>query len=197
MRRKLLTGLLAGAAMTGMLFSGNGMLISHAETQSVTVTAQVDGEYTVTIPKEIVLTLQEDGSHAGNYDIDVAGTISDSSYVSVIPQGEIVISSEGREDVPCDVAQAIRYFRSSSYAGELTEGYTKIADGTEASGTVKTRDGYHLTSGHWQGTLLFDINLNNDGTVSGNDAGTTEPTATPDPSQAGTESAPSPEPVGE
>lgn len=161
MRRKPIMRLLAAAAMSGALCIGSlgSALTARAETQSVTVTAQVDGSYTVTIPKEIVLTLQEDGSHAGEYTVDVEGTIADSTYVSVVPQPTITLSSEGREDVPCDVSQGVQKFHSRGYAGELAADAAKIADGPEASGTVRTQDGQHLASGHWQGTLLFDINL--------------------------------------
>lgn len=174
MKRKLIAGLLACAIVFGATSFSDGAVV-RAETQSVTVTAQVDGSYTVTIPKEIVLTLQEDGSHAGNYDIDVEGVIANNSYVSVVPQAEITLSSEGRDDVPCDVTQDIKYFRSRGFSGDISGEYTKIADGSEASGTVKTRDGYALASGSWQGTLVFDINLNTDAVstasdVSGNSA---------------------------
>ena len=150
----------------------------HAETQSVPVTADVDGEYTVTIPKEIVLTLQEDGSHSGGYTVDVTGNIPKNSYVTVVPESEITLSSPGRDDVQCDVAQEIQKFRSTSYDGDVSGiADTVIIDNNavDADGTVRTKDGQYLSSGKWTGVLNFEINLVNDNaSVSGGDAGVDE-----------------------
>jgi len=102
----------------------------------------------------------------------VDGTIADTAYVSVIPQQEITISTTGKDDVPVAVTQGIKYFRSSTYAQDLSGSAdtTKIdaSDAApEATGNLRVKDGYTLTSGKWEGTLLFDIALNWDTPVSG------------------------------
>lgn len=131
----------------------------------VTVTAEVGGQFTVTIPKEMVLTLQDDGSYQCDYTVDVDGTIADNAYVSVIPQSEINISTQGKDGVVVSVTQGIKNFRSSTYAEDLSGSTdtTKIdaADATpEATGNLSVKEGYTLSSGSWEGVLLFDIALN-------------------------------------
>lgn len=134
----------------------------------VTVTANVGSQYAVIIPKNMQLTMQEDGSYQCNYTIDVDGVISDNQYLSVVPQSEIVISTDGKDDVPLVVTQEVKNFRSSLYAGDLSSDSSTVKiDGTdtvdEASGNIRVKDGYTLTSGSWQGSLMFDISLNDDG----------------------------------
>lgn len=179
MKKKSLTAIksfVCAVAVTTNLIYGGAFSTVSAETVSTTVTAQVDGEYTVTIPKEIVLTLQDDGSHAGSYTVDVNGTIPKNAYVTVVPDNEVTLSSNGRTDVQCDVTQAIRTFRATSYDGDLSGSTDTVKidnDAVEANGTVKTKDGQTLVSGTWNGTLNFNISLNYDGTVSSGDAGDT------------------------
>lgn len=189
MRKKTITKL-AGLGMAVSVFMGGAFSALASEnleiTQDtdlsqnpamVTVTAEVGGQYTVTIPKVLVLTLQEDGGYATDYTVDVDGRIADNAFVSVIPQSEITIATEGKDPVPVTVTQGIKYFRSSTYAGELNGESTKIdaADAApEATGNLRVKDGYTLTSGSWEGQLFFDIAFTWDGEAAAGGGGQTE-----------------------
>lgn len=156
----------------------NLTLIAHAEnitiTQDtdltenpaeVTVTAEVSSDYSVIIPKEMVLTQNEAGDYECGYTVDIKGVIADNQYLSVVPQSEIVISTDGKDDVPLTVEQQVIYFRSSDYTGDLSQSTdtVKIDDTSiESNGNISVKDGYKLTTGSWSGTLLFDISLNED-----------------------------------
>lgn len=173
--KKRLVSLLSVGALSSVLLGGmptfaeelvvdqNTDLVTNPA--MVTVTAEVGGQYTVTIPKEMVLTLRDDGSYQCDYTVDVDGVIADNAYISVVPQSEINISTPGKDDVVVSVTQGIKYFRSSTYVQDLTGSIDTVkidgADATpEATGNLSVKEGYTLTSGSWEGVLLFDIALN-------------------------------------
>ena len=161
-------GLIATMLLGGSPLFADEMVVNQdtdltANPAAVTVTAEVGGQYTVTIPKELKLTLQADGSYQCDYTVDVDGVIAENSYISVVPQNEIMISQEGKEDVAITVTQGVQKFRSTNYSGDIAEDTAKIITGEgtpEATGNLSVKEGYTLTSGNWAGTLLFDINLN-------------------------------------
>lgn len=173
--KKRMIGALAGITLISSLAMGNVGLFADevivnqdsdlSNPAMVTVTADVGGQFTVTIPKEMVLTLRDDGQYRCDYTVDVDGEIADNAYVSVIPQSEINISTQGKDDVVLSVSQDVKYFRSTTFTGDLS-GSTDtvkidVTDTTpEANGNLVVKEGYTLTSGKWEGTLLFDINLN-------------------------------------
>ena len=150
---------------------------------AVTVTAEVAADYTIVIPKDMKMYKNDNNEYIYEYNIDVDGTIGDDEYISVIPQGEITLSTEGKDDVLITVTQEKQHFRSSTYVGDIsTDPLAVLIDGTdtipEANGLLQVKEGYKLTSGNWSGTLVFDISLEKDisslneaSTVSSGDAG--------------------------
>lgn len=100
--------------------------------------------------------------------------------MSVVPESEIALHSDGRDDVQCDVTQQIIKFNSTASDADLT-GVTDTVkidnNAVEASGRIRTKDGQYLASGHWAGVLNFEINLvsvDTGATVSGGDAEVSE-----------------------
>ena len=162
--------LIASLTLSGVSASAEELVVNQDtdlinNPAMVTVLAEVNGQFSVTIPKVMVLTLQNDGSYQCDYTVDVDGRIADNSYVSVIPESEITISTPGKDDVLVAVTQGIHNFRSATYTGDLSgkSDTTKIdvTDSTpEATGNLRVKDEYTLTSGTWEGTLMFDISLN-------------------------------------
>lgn len=173
MKRKVVETLLIAC----MVIS-NMTMLAHAEnitiTQDtdlstnpaeVTVTAEVNSDYSIIIPKEMVLTKNKDGEYECDYTVDIKGVIADNQYLSVVPQSEITINTEGKSGVVLTIEQPIINFRSSTYEGDLSQSTdtVKIDDtAIESNGKLSVKDGYSLTSGSWSGTLLFDISLNED-----------------------------------
>lgn len=154
-----------------------------ANPAAVTVTAEVAADYTIVIPKDMKMYKNDNNEYIYEYNIDVDGTIGDDEYISVTPQGEITLSTEGKDDVLITVTQEKQHFRSSTYVGDIsTDPLAVLIDGTdttpEANGLLQVKEGYKLTSGNWSGTLVFDISLEKDisslneaSTVSSGDAG--------------------------
>lgn len=146
-----------------MLFSSNITVL--AETQQSTITADIESTFTVSIPRSLVLE-EVDGTWCCDYDIDVDAEITNSEYISVVPDGEILLKQIGSDDIPLVVTQTVVKFRDASYLEDISRfpNYTRInLDDSipEATGRITIKDGYQLGAGIWTSSLIFDIELCN------------------------------------
>ncbi len=172
--KKKVVGVLAGICMAYTAFAFVGGFFSVEAPPNILYADEEDmslpessGQYSVSIPKEMVLTLREDGSYQCDYSVGVSGSLESHAFVSVEPQGEVVLSSENGDTVNVTVYQDVTNFRSSEYKGELSENSVKIGPGVDAAGTLLVEGSNSLTEGVWVGTATFDITLNHE--VSGSD----------------------------
>lgn len=169
MKKKILTSMLLAASLlisssTVSANAENETYNKPTDSATVTVTATVESEFIVSIPKTMELVQKEKGVWTCDYEIDVDAVISSSQYVSVIPDSEVILQQDGKDDVVLTVDQKFTIFRPAEYTGELADGETLVdaSDITpETTGLIKVADGYELTAGYWEGYLNFEIELAN------------------------------------
>lgn len=122
-----------------------GKLENNTATNTTTVYAEIGSEFTVTIPKKIVL----DGeSKTGTYTVSVEGDIAGNEYVSVKPDETVVLSSNNLADVTASISQD----KTEWYYSEMLE------NGVIGNGAI---DANGITAGVWNGTFNFNIKLEN------------------------------------
>ena len=111
--------------------------------EEVKVTAVKTAEFTITIPKEIVM----DGETAtATYEVNVVGDIAGDQTITVDPDDNFLLSEAGgKADVTCTVTQDDVTFTSSQIA---------VVDGKTVEGSLAAPD---LTAGDWAGKFNFTI----------------------------------------
>lgn len=114
--------------------------VSSESTVMVDVTADIAGEYYVTIPKTIRI---DSVSKTAGYTITVSGDIAGAERVEVVPEKEFLMLQEGKEEVSVTVNQDKTIWESTEFE-------------TTGRGVVSAEG---LTSGKWQGSFSFAISL--------------------------------------
>ena len=111
--------------------------------EEVKVTAVKTAEFTIEIPKEIVM----DGETAtADYEVNVVGDIAGDQSITVDPDDDFLLSEAGgKADVTCTVTQADVTFTSPEIA---------VVDGKTVEGSLAAPD---LTAGDWAGKFNFTI----------------------------------------
>lgn len=135
----LLSTLLAGSGVTVI----DGSAIGGGVSQESEVIYEQESDFTVTIPKKIILGSDKSAEYA----VMVRGSVGAGESVSVIPESEFTMNETGS--------------RKSSVKGVATQddtvwNYEQIEAGDAKNGNV-TASG--LTAGEWSGSLRFNINL--------------------------------------
>lgn len=139
----LLIGILALANSVNVLavttdIQGSGT--DAKETGSSIVEADMPSWYTVKIPKKITIDSE---LAAGEYIVNVTGDIAGNMKVHVVPESDIILTQEGKDDIIATISQN----KTSWSFNEM---------GTDISGSISVPD---LSAGMWTGTLHFDILL--------------------------------------
>ena len=120
-----------------ILADDNTITVTSDSTQEVPVTADIASTFTVTIPKTITIT---DNTKPAEFIVSADGDIGGGESLFVYTDEEVVMSSNGKDNVTLGIAQMFN--ASNSY---LPVSYT---------GKIFT-DG--LTAGEWNGVLNFYI----------------------------------------
>lgn len=150
MKKRFLTlSLLLGLAFTTLPVHAEvteNIDIDTAGAQSALVTANMDSSFSVKIPKTIVLIDDGTGTntYSCTYEITTSGDIAGDEVLKVVPDEEVTLSSDGKDDITASVAQ-----EKNSW------GYTSLGV-DKAEGTVSTTE---VSAGSWEGNLNFDISL--------------------------------------
>ena len=114
--------------------------VSSESKVTVDVTADIAGEYYVTIPKTVKI---DSVSKSAEYMITVSGDISGAERIAVVPEEKFVMSQKGKESVSATVMQ-----------DKTTWGLDEFD--TTGSGVVLAEG---LSSGNWRGSFSFEISL--------------------------------------
>lgn len=181
MFKKILAAALAGILIVGAVpayaddnsaaaVESKSMLTMNADDENATEACEVGVkrgvEYTVTIPKHIVL----DGSNGtGSYVVNVKGDIAGDHIVSVIPDSSFVMNERGgKASKTAVVSQEKTEWNYADVMVKNAEGTEFV--GTDAEGTVYAP----ISAGEWKGVFTFTIGLNLDlGGISGPVVGVT------------------------
>lgn len=144
MRNKIILSSLAAVLL---LVSSSTPALADTITTTGTKTASVDysrdSSFTVTIPKNIEIDKK---SKIGTYEILVSGDIKANETLSVTPDAEVSMTeTTSHSSVNATVTQTKSSFN-----------YSDVASNSTTDGTI---NGSSLTSGIWNGTLNFAINL--------------------------------------
>lgn len=141
MKRKFACFILAGL----MLVNSSAVVLADTVTvtgdkkQEVDVTVTITGSYSVSIPKSISATNKK----TLEYEINVTGDIAGDEVISVVPDAELTLKQQGKDDVTAQISQ------------DKTEwAFDEV--GTKASGTITVPQ---LSAGTWSGAFNFDISL--------------------------------------
>lgn len=115
---------------------------------SVPVEVMVSSNYTVTVPKKIVLTKTEGSDvYTSTYMVNVKGDIAGDEHVTVaIKNEDVALKQTGKTDVTAHAAIDPKSFSSTDLVGE----------GTNINGTVSVAA---LSSGTWTGDVEFTASL--------------------------------------
>ena len=132
----------------GAAGSPTNVWASGSITEEVKVTAVKTAEFTITIPKEIVM----DGATAtASYEGNVKGDIAGDQTITVQPDASFQLSEAGgKADVTCTVTQADVTFNSTEVATKDAE----VLVGKTVSGSLAAPD---LTAGDWSGKYNYTI----------------------------------------
>ena len=120
--------------------------LDTAGTAKTTVYADIDSEYTVTLPKTIKLDPTDKNS---DYSVNVKGDIAGTDMINVVPDSSFAMSTDGKDSVTATVTQAKTSFN-------YTEVSANGGDGTTTTGSVVAAG---LTAGEWNGTFNFNVEM--------------------------------------
>lgn len=112
-------------------------------TSETTVYADIDTEYTVTLPKTIKLDSADKNS---DYSVKVQGDIAGTDSILVEPEASFAMHTNGKDDVTATVTQTKTKFEASEITG----------DGTTTTGSVSATG---LTAGSWNGSFHFNVEM--------------------------------------
>lgn len=108
-----------------------------------TVYADIDTEYTVTLPKTIKLDSADKNS---DYSVKVQGDIAGTDSILVEPEASFAMHTNGKDAVTATVTQTKTKFEASEITG----------DGTTTTGSVAAPG---LTAGSWNGSFNFNVKM--------------------------------------
>ena len=100
--------------------------LDTAGTAKTTVYADIDSEYTVTLPKTIKLDPTDKNS---DYSVNVKGDIAGTDMITVVPDSSFAMSTDGKDSVTATVTQAKTSFN-------YTEVSANVGNGTTTTGSV-------------------------------------------------------------
>ena len=120
--------------------------LDTAGTAKTTVYADIDSEYTVTLPKTI--KLDPTGKNS-DYSVNVKGDIAGTDMINVVPDSSFAMSTDGKDSVTATVTQAKTSF---NYTAVSAHG----GNGTTTTGSVVAAG---LTAGEWNGTFNFNVEM--------------------------------------
>ena len=106
----------------------------------VEVTAEINSDYTVIVPKRIVLNST---TRTADYTVTVEGDLPGNGTLRVVPDSSFTFTQTGKAGVQASVLQ------------DKTE-WTASNISTGATGIISAKD---LTSGTWAGNFKFTIEL--------------------------------------
>ena len=156
MKNKIMA--LVGAASMAAGIMGSGMTVS-AETQGMTVTANVTSTYSVQIPAALELTAEGAGSNtfSGTYTVGAKGYILNSQYVEISPADSFSMTADnGAGEGMAEVTQDVTRWTNSvaGLGGEymVIGGDTVTTAEGSVSVVLKAPDSY-------TGTLTFSYGL--------------------------------------
>lgn len=121
------------------------------ETVGVSLSYTKASTYSVSIPKTIELTPDEEGNYSNTYNITVTGDVTISDTITVSPSSTTVTLKDQsaslikKDDVIANLSQE-----------NQTWDATEINNGTVKQGNIKATG---LSAGAWKGTVLFNITL--------------------------------------
>lgn len=112
-------------------------------TSETTVYADIDTEYTVTLPRIAKL---DSATKDSDYTVKVQGDIAGTDSILVEPAASFAMHTNGKDDVTATVTQTKTKFEASEITG----------DGTTTTGSVAAPG---LTAGSWNGTFNFNVEM--------------------------------------
>lgn len=112
-------------------------------TSETTVYADIDTEYTVTLPKVAKLDKTTKDS---DYTVKVQGDIAGTDSIIVEPETSFAMHTDGKDDVTATVSQTKTKFEASEITG----------DGATEAGKIAALG---LTAGSWNGSFNFNVQL--------------------------------------
>jgi ribosomal protein S27AE len=122
---------------------------THDESEALEcdVTAEVASQFTVTIPKKIVLS---GSTKKADFEVQVKGDIAGDEAVTVKPDADFYLSSTGKSDVKATVTQKVNRWASKEI---------NLTTPVKQAGSVDASGENGITAGDWSGTFTFSISL--------------------------------------
>lgn len=118
-------------------------ILTAPGTSETTVYADIDTEYTVTLPKVAKL---DKTTKASDYTVKVQGDIAGMDSVIVEPETSFAMHTDGKDDITATVSQTKIKFEASEITG----------DGATEAGKIAAPG---LTAGSWNGSFNFNVQL--------------------------------------
>lgn len=124
----------------------------------------VNGKVQVGVPTTIIIDgkANAEGYYVGEASGKVKGNISGATVISVVPDNEVTLHSQGKNDVTAPIEQNYTQFvvETSELTGEKVNKFVTPSFNDKAvfDVSIKTKD---LTAGSWSGTFNYNISLTN------------------------------------
>lgn len=124
----------------------------------------VNGKIQVGVPTTIIIDGKpnSEGYYAGEASGKVKGNISGSTVISVVPDSEVTLQSQGKTDVTAPIEQDYTQFvvETSEYSGDKVNKFVTPSFNDKAvfDVSVKTKD---LSAGSWSGSFNYNISVVN------------------------------------
>ena len=124
----------------------------------------VNGKVQVGVPTTIIIDgkANSEGYYVGEASGKVKGNISGATVISVVPDNEVTLKSQGKADVTAPVEQDYTQFvvETSDYTGAKVNNHVtpSFNDKANFDVSVKTKD---LSAGSWSGSFNYNISLTN------------------------------------
>lgn len=110
----------------------------------------IEGDIIVWLPTSLVLNgTSKLNEYKAEYGVKVKGNIAGNELVSVIPDKNVSLRQQGKEDVTASIAQEKQEFTYS----DLKDGATSTSTGTVTANS--------LSAGSWNGAFNFTVSLKN------------------------------------
>lgn len=128
----------------------------------------VNGEIQVGVPTTIIIdgVPNEEGFYIGEASGKVKGNISGATIINVVPDSEVTLSTEGKNDVTAPITQDYTQFvvSTSEYGGtKVNKSVTPtFNDNAVFDLNIKTKD---LSAGSWAGSFNYNISVSNTATT--------------------------------
>ena len=124
----------------------------------------VNGKIQVGVPTTIIIDGKpnSEGYYAGEASGKVKGNISGSTVISVVPDSEVTLHSQGKNDVTAPIEQDYTQFvvETSEYSGDKVNKFVTPSFNDKAvfDVSVKTKE---LSAGSWSGSFNYNISVVN------------------------------------